>query len=63
VLKRDRTAERCLDCKALAISDVIENPLLEFEVHLGADFGRDFMEGTEIQFGCAVIRIEPINVE
>jgi hypothetical protein len=47
----------------LWISDVIENPLLEFEVHIGADFGRDFMERTEIQFGCAVICIEAINVE
>jgi hypothetical protein len=63
VLKSERTAESCLDCKALTISDVIENPLLELEVHLGADFGGDFMERTAIQFGCAVIRIEPINVE
>jgi len=38
LLKCDGTAKRCLDRKALASPNVVENPLLEFEVRLGTNW-------------------------
>ncbi len=56
-------AARCFDCKALARANVIENPSLELNVYLGTNFGGDFPERAQVQFGCAVICVEPINVK
>jgi hypothetical protein len=51
LLKRNLAAKRCFEGKAFPCGDVVQNPLLKLDVHLGVDFFRDTPK--EPAFSCA----------
>jgi hypothetical protein len=40
--------------------DVVENPPLKLDVNARADFCWNFVKGAKVQFGCAIVGVEPM---
>jgi hypothetical protein len=60
LLEGDWASQCSLDGEAITGGDVVENPLLKLDVNAGADFCWNFVKGAKVQFGCAIVGVEPI---
>ena len=63
MFESDGTAQRGFQRKAFARADAVQNPSLELNVYLSANFVGNLAEGARVQFGCAVVRVESLNAK
>jgi hypothetical protein len=63
LIESNGTAQRSFEGKAFVRSDVIENPLLELDVYLLANFAGNAAKGIRVQVRGTVIGIKPCDIK